>query len=789
MQGGERRRRRFAVYLACAVFAAATSAVADGQLQIVAHEDDDLYFMTPAVPDGLATGRPSWTVFLTAGDAGRTDGHWQSRELGIRAAYAAMMGALDLWTAAPVDVGGRLIPAFTLDGAPHVRVVFLRLPDGNPGGTGYGVTGNESLRYLWEGSIATISSVDGADTYTRAELIATLDAIVRAFDPDVLRIQDMTAYHGSDHSDHFHAGRFGFEAHLASGNRHRLRAYRAYNIDGQPVNLSAGEIAESNAIITTYGVFDPGVGPTGWNQREIPLADVDGTHAVLIPMAGSESGRCLEVGDAGGPGETIGFAACADVAAQSFLLTERDLRHGDHCLVSPARSGSPGSVGFAPCGVGAGQTWTFFTDGHIRGPGGLCVVPTGGALGLEPCDGGSRIWEVAALPGFAAGSGTAFSAAAFGTDPSRYRSLSFGDLDADGRDDVCARTAVGIDCARAIGDGRFEPAQPWHPDFGDDDSWEPPEHGTTLRLADIDGDGRADVCGRGNLGVYCARSSGLDFFDFRLWTSTFSDADGGTAPQTWGSLQLGDIDGDGDADLCGHRAGAVHCLRSNGVTFEAAVAWETSAWEAALGLPAAQAGRTMMLGDVDGDGAADLCERGAGGVWCALADPAANRFRDRAMRSQGEYADALGWSGAEGYWGTLRLGDFSGDGQADLCGRGGAGVLCLYSMDGRFSAPNHLLTDAYGDAAGFLPVERATTFRMADVDGDGRADLCASGATALECAVLEDASAAPEPGVGLGLALGGLALAAGGSIAGRSRARAPLRARGASAGPASAALR
>jgi hypothetical protein len=61
---------------------------------------------------------------------------------------------------------------------------------------------------------------------------------------------------------------------LESHVRHRLRAYRAYNIDTQPVNLSSQEIAESNAIIATYGAFDGGVGPNAWNQREIPIADV-----------------------------------------------------------------------------------------------------------------------------------------------------------------------------------------------------------------------------------------------------------------------------------------------------------------------------------------------------------------------------------------------------------------------------------------------------------------------------------------------------------------------------------
>ncbi|MAG33104.1 MAG: hypothetical protein CL908_19675 [Deltaproteobacteria bacterium] len=42
-----------------------------GQLQILAHEYDDLSFMTPAVPNRIRTGEPSWTTLLIAGDAGR----------------------------------------------------------------------------------------------------------------------------------------------------------------------------------------------------------------------------------------------------------------------------------------------------------------------------------------------------------------------------------------------------------------------------------------------------------------------------------------------------------------------------------------------------------------------------------------------------------------------------------------------------------------------------------------------------------------------------------------------
>jgi LmbE family N-acetylglucosaminyl deacetylase len=735
---------------------------AAGQLQIVAHEDDDLYFMTPAVPDGIATGEASWTVFLTAGDAGRTNGHWQSRELGIRAAYALMAGVPNVWSSLPVLVEGHSLSAYFLAGAPQVVVVFMRLPDGNGSGTGYASTGFESLRYLWELTPGTlIHSVDGAHQYTRSELVDVLISIIRARDPEVLRIQDMTNYHGSDHSDHYHSGRFAFQAHLESGHRHRLRAYRAYNIAGEPVNLSPDEISESDAIITVYGAFDSGVGPRDWNQREIPIADVRETQASLVLMSPGLSDVCLTARNVGTLSETVDFEACADIPEQAFFLTERDIRHGDHCLMSPAMGGVVGSVGFAPCGIGSGQGWTFFTDGHVRGRDDQCLAlfPALPVPGVESCTGLSRVWEVGAKPAFDAAMGMELSAVEFGADPARYESLEFGDLDGDGLEDVCVRRTDGIYCALAIGDGLFAAASLWHENYGDDDSWALLHYSPTIALGDLDGDGLTDLCGRGALGLYCVRSNGTSFFDFRLWTTTFSNADGGTSPETYGSLRLGDVDGDGRDDVCGVRGGEVQCLSSFGTDFGSPTTWMTQDWIGLLGLPTAQVGQSLMLGDVDGDGAEDLCERGAAGVYCALADPGQSAFVDPALRSQGEFSDALGWSGAESYWGSIRLGDFSGDGRADLCGRGGAGILCLYSIGGRFSALNHQLSPDFSNAAGFLPTDLGSTLSLADVDGDGRSDLCAAGPTALRCAVLDDPLGAPEPGIPIGLGLGIIALA------------------------------
>ena len=753
---------RLALFLLPLVLVALSPSPGDasprGQLQIVAHEDDDLYFMTPAVPDGIASGEPSWTVFLTAGDAGRDASYWLSREAGIRAAYAQMAGVANSWTGFSLTIEGKSLTAYSLNGASGLAVVFLRLPDGNPGGTGYPSTGFESLVNLWNGAPGTlIHSLDGANQYTRSELIETLAEIIARREPRVLRIQDMTAYHGSYQSDHINAGRFAFEAHLRHAPAHRLRAYRAYNIDTLPENLSAAEIAESNSIITTYGAFDPGVGANAWNAREVPIADLDRAHVGLVAMGTSVGDVCLTALDTGTPNEQLALAACADDDRQAFRLTEGDIRHAGRCVVSPAPGGGPTSVGLSLCADELDQGFTFFSDGHVRGENGLCLTEVNGAPGLEACNGASRVWEVTALSGAPAGAGTDFSIAELGSDPSRYESLEFGDVDGDGREDACARRADALYCALATGDGRFDPATLWHPNFGDDDSWGPVQYGSTIQMHDLDGDGLADLCGRGIVGIYCVRSTGSAFSDFRVWTDTFSDADGGAATQTYSSIRLGDVNGDGLGDVCGHRLGGVHCLLGDGTNFGAPTAWLDASWVTTLAQPvAAQLGETLMLGDLDGDGADDVCERGSAGVWCALSEPAALAFVDPALRSIGEYSDTLGWSSSEIYWGSLRLGDLSGDGQADLCGRGGAGILCLFSMDGRFNVRNHLLSPEFSNAAGLGNVTTAGSLQLADIDGDGREDVCAAGPTALLCTVFGDPldGAGPALNIDLGVFYG-----------------------------------
>ena len=80
---------------------------------------------------------------------------------------------------------------------------------------------------------------------------------------------------------------------------------------------------------------------------------------------------------------------------------------------------------------------------------------------------------------------------------------------------------------------------------------------------------------------------------------------------------------------------------------------------------------------------------------------------------------------------TLRMGDVDGDGRLDVCVRGPDGVGCMLWSGEGFT--RGLRGPALSDAAGWAQEGRFRTLRLADLDGDHRADLCAAGAEGLEC--------------------------------------------------------
>jgi hypothetical protein len=317
--------------------------------------------------------------------------------------------------------------------------------------------------------------------------------------------------------------------------------------------------------------------------------------------------------------------------------------------------------------------------------------------------------------------GPALSDAAGWDDPAYGSTLRLGDLDGDRRDDLCARAADGVLCWRS--DGASFGQRLAGPPLSDAAGWDTPDRYLTLRLADVDGDGRADLCARGPDGFACWPSHG-DGFDAPRTLAGLSDADGWNDVTRYGTIRMGDVDGDGRADLCARAADGMQCWLSGERGFGTRILGPP--WSDAAGWDRVEYWSTLRLADVDGDGRADLCARTTLDFRCHL--------------SQGDgfggpvagppLADADGWN-TRGRYATLRLADVNGDGRRDVCARAADGVTCWLwsgsSFDRRIFGP------ALTDADGWTTAARYRSLRFADVDGDRREDLCARAAGGLHC--------------------------------------------------------
>ena len=229
-------------------------------LAIVAHEDDDLLFITPGVLRAIRSGSAVRTVYLTAGDDGLPASYWLTREDGPKAAYALMAGTANSWTQSDAGIPGHPIPLFTLSGNPDISLAYLRLPDGNLNGTGFASTGHESLQRLWQQMIPAISAVDGSSSYTQSSLIATLASLMTAFRPAQILTQDFVGTYGcGDHSDHYATAYLTQAAAQQCAAPHIVTGYQGYGTENLPSNVSGADLATKQDAFYAYAKDDPQV--------------------------------------------------------------------------------------------------------------------------------------------------------------------------------------------------------------------------------------------------------------------------------------------------------------------------------------------------------------------------------------------------------------------------------------------------------------------------------------------------------------------------------------------------
>jgi LmbE family N-acetylglucosaminyl deacetylase len=257
-------------------FAAAPASAAEScsasDLYVVAHEDDTLLFQSPNLLQDIQSGHCVRTVFLTAGDAGRPQSYWQTREEGAQAAYAQMAGVANQWSGSTITVAGHPIHLATLTAKPSITIAYMRMPDGGTEGEGTEPYGFKSLMKLWNSgqpgsespaSDGTIETVDKSTTYTYQGLIDTLTGLMNGFEPQQVLTQNyIVALIGPDHPDHAATARFTRLASRAYTTPHRLVGYRDYETTQKAENVSGTLLGAKSMAFYTYGQHDTDACPS-----------------------------------------------------------------------------------------------------------------------------------------------------------------------------------------------------------------------------------------------------------------------------------------------------------------------------------------------------------------------------------------------------------------------------------------------------------------------------------------------------------------------------------------------
>ena len=244
-------------------------------------------------------------------------------------------------------------------------------------------------------------------------------------------------------------------------------------------------------------------------------------------------------------------------------------------------------------------------------------------------------------------------------------------------------------------------------------------------LADVNGDGRADIVGFGDhsVAVSLGQSDGTFGTAFTA-TDVFTHTKGGWTSNDRYPRHLADVNGDGRADIVGFgdHSVAVSLGQSDGTFGTAFTA--TDVFTHTKGGWTSNDRYPRHLADVNGDGRADIVGFGDHSVAVSLG------------QSDGTFGTAFtatdvfthtkgGWTSNDRY--PRHLADVNGDGRADIVGFGDHSVaVSLGQSDGTFGTA-FTATDVFTHTKGGWTSDDRYPRHLADVNGDGRADIVGFG--------------------------------------------------------------
>lgn len=262
------------------------------------------------------------------------------------------------------------------------------------------------------------------------------------------------------------------------------------------------------------------------------------------------------------------------------------------------------------------------------------------------------------------------------------------------------------------------------------DEWTP--QNSQVYLADVNGNGKSDIIAFKDSEVYVARVKNAHFHKKELWASNYLP----TGDNQWTPAMtrlVGDVTGNGKAELIAVTNDGVYVSESQGVAFKEMAKWSDEfatdhGWDASKHL--------FSIVDVNGNGLADLAAFGDDGLYVAYSngdhfapiEKVTSQFGLHSVIEDGSndvFAQQLNLT-------NRFLADVNGDGRADVVVYGRRGIYAsLQQEDGTFAEQTSWLDNHHGegDKLDFTNWPNDIHFKAAiDMTGNGRADLANIGA-------------------------------------------------------------
>ncbi|NEO84420.1 MAG: hypothetical protein F6J87_09225 [Spirulina sp. SIO3F2] len=296
------------------------------------------------------------------------------------------------------------------------------------------------------------------------------------------------------------------------------------------------------------------------------------------------------------------------------------------------------------------------------------------------------------------------------------------DVNGDGYADIVGFGESHTSVALSNGDGTFQSLKTATTEFTVNDGWQSFDR-NARQLADVNGDGKADIVGfaEHDVVVAIANSDGTFQSSQAAGLNAFTPQDGGWNSFDRNSRHLADIDGDGDADIVGFAENDVVIALSNGDgTFQSLQATGLNAFTPQDGGWNSFDRNSRHLADIDGDGDADIVGFAENDVVIALSN---GNGTFQSLQATGLNA----FTPQDGDWTSFdrlprQLADVNGDGKADIVGFGESETSIAFSNgDGTFQSLKTATTKfTINDNWGSFD---RNSRQLADVDGDGYADI------------------------------------------------------------------